>query len=139
MSMAEDFKAFAFKGNVMDLAVGVIVGAAFGKIVDSFVSNIVMPLVSLALPEGNWRESGIYLTRVMTDGKLDEKLSKKLTYGAFIGNVIDFFIVAFVLFLIVSKVMGAFKKAEAAAPAAPAEPPAQEKLLAEIRDLLKKG
>ena len=133
MSMSGEFRAFAFKGNVVDLAVGVIIGAAFGKIVESFVSNIVMPVVSLVLPEGNWRESGIYLTRVITDGKLDEKLSKKLTYGAFMGNVIDFFIIAFVLFLIVTKIIGAMKKAEAAAP------PAQEALLAEIRDLLKKA
>lgn len=136
MSMSEDFKKFAFKGNVVDLAVGVIIGAAFGKIVESFVGNIIMPVVSLALPGGNWREASLPLkTVLLPDGKVDEKLSKSLTYGAFIGNVIDFFIVAFVLFLLVSKVMAAFNKKEEVAP----EVPAQEKLLAEIRDLLKKG
>ncbi len=136
MSMAEDFKAFAFKGNVVDLAVGVIIGGAFGKIVSSFVDNIIMPVVSLAMPEGSWKESGFYLAKVyLKDGvTIDDKLSKKLAYGAFLGNVLDFVILAFILFLIVTKLISAFKKTEAAA-----EPSAQEKLLAEIRDLLKKA
>ena len=131
MSMMEDFKKFAFKGNVVDLAVGVVIGAAFGKIVSSLVENLIMPLVSLALPGGNWREAGIVLKTAA-----DPKNNTVLKYGAFFGTVLDFLVVAFVLFMIVSKIVNAVvKKAEEAPP----EPTASEKLLSEIRDLLKKS
>ncbi len=130
MAMMEDFKKFAFKGNVVDLAVGVVIGAAFGKIVSSLVENLIMPIVSLALPGGNWRDAGIVLKVAA-----DPKNNTVLKYGAFLGTVLDFLVVAFVLFLIVSRIVGAVvKKAEEAPP----EPTASEKLLGEIRDLLKK-
>jgi large conductance mechanosensitive channel len=118
--MWKDFKAFAFKGNVVDLAVGVVIGGAFGKIVAALVEHIIMPLIGKVMPAGgytSWAPGGIKA-------------------GLFLGAVIDFLIIAFVLFIVVSGIKKATDKP--AAPAAPPEPPAQEKLLAEIRDLLKK-
>lgn len=100
MSLWSDFKAFAFKGNVLDLAVGVIIGAAFGKIVTALVSDLIMPAVSLVLPSGNWRESGFVL-RHAANAKDDVTLK----YGDFAGNVLDFLIVSFVLFLLVSRLV----------------------------------
>ena len=122
-----EFKDFAMRGNVLDLAVGVIIGGAFGKIVSSVVDDILMPLVGMAL------------------GGLDFKnLSLKIgdaqvMYGNFIQNVIDFLIVAFCIFLIVKGINSLTKKKneEPAAPEAPTEPSNEEKLLSEIRDLLK--
>lgn len=102
MSLLADFKKFAFKGNVVDLAVGVVIGAAFGKIVTALVEDLVMPLVSLALPGGNWREAGTILKEAA-----DPKNSVVIKYGHFFGSVLDFLVVAFVLFLVVSKVIKA--------------------------------
>jgi large conductance mechanosensitive channel len=122
--MLKEFKAFAMRGNVVDLAVGVIIGAAFSKIVGSFIDDVITPLIlKPALEAAN-------LT------KLEElTLFGTVKYGNFIAAVINFVIVAFVLFLLI-KGMNATKKAEA--PAAPAAPPADILLLTEIRDLLKK-
>jgi large conductance mechanosensitive channel len=102
MSLLSDFKAFAFKGNVVDLAVGVIIGAAFGKIVTALVGDIIMPVVSLILPSGDWRASGIVLRHAA-----DPKDDVVLKYGDLAGNVLDFLIVAFVLFIVVSKIVKA--------------------------------
>ncbi|HYQ14912.1 MAG TPA: large conductance mechanosensitive channel protein MscL [Polyangiaceae bacterium] len=102
MAFVEDFKQFAFKGNVVDLAVGVVIGGAFGKIVSALVSDLVMPLVALALPSGDWRKSGLVL-KVATDPKDNVVLG----YGDFIGAVLDFFVVALVLFVIVSRIIKA--------------------------------
>lgn len=102
MSLFADFKQFAFKGNVVDLAVGVIIGGAFGKIVTALVSNIVMPLVALVLPNGDWRNAGIVLRHAA-----DPKDDVVLKYGDFIGSVLDFLIVAIVLFIVVSKIVKA--------------------------------
>jgi large conductance mechanosensitive channel len=118
--MWNDFKAFAFKGNVIDLAVGTVIGGAFGKIVAALVDHIIMPLVGKMLPAGGyeaWAPGGIKL-------------------GLLLGAMINFLIIAIVLFMVVSAIKKATDKP--AAPAAPPEPSAQEKLLAEIRDLLKK-
>ena len=123
-----EFKAFAFKGNVVDLAVGVIVGAAFGKIVDSLVKNVIMPLIGAILP-GNQGYLG--WTLVIND--------KDVPYGLFIGEVVNFLIVSIALFIFIVKFLGWMmrsKKAEAAAP--PPSPSKQEVLLTEIRDLLQK-
>jgi len=100
MALLDDFKKFAFKGNVVDLAVGVIIGAAFGKIITAVVADLIMPVVALALPAGDWRTSGFVLRHGATP-----KDDVVLRYGDFLGAVLDFLIVAFVLFLLVSKIV----------------------------------
>src|SRR5258706_14194553 len=102
MAFIDDFKKFAFKGNVVDLAVGVVIGAAFGKIVTALVSDLVMPLVSMILPSGDWRTSGLVL-RAAKEAK-DNVVWK---YGDFLGAVLDFFVVALALFIIVSRLVKA--------------------------------
>ena len=102
MAFIDDFKKFAFKGNVVDLAVGVVIGGAFGKIVSALVADMVMPLVALVLPSGDWRTSGMVLKEAA-----DPKDNVILKYGDFIGAVLDFFVVALVLFLIVSRIIKA--------------------------------
>jgi large conductance mechanosensitive channel len=124
--MLKEFKAFAMRGNVVDLAVGVIIGGAFGKIVGSMIDDVITPLLlKPALDAANLTELG-QLTLFGT-----------VKYGNFLSAVINFVIIAFVLFMII-KGITASKKKEAEAPAAPAEPAADIKLLSEIRDLLKK-
>ena len=125
MGMLKEFKEFAMKGNVMDLAIGVIIGAAFGKIVSSLVDNILMPIVGILLQGVN------FASLVVKVGDAEIK------YGLFIGAIIDFIIIALVLFMII-KAMNNLRKKEAAAPAAPPAPSNEEKLLMEIRDLLRK-
>ncbi len=102
MALVDDFKKFAFKGNVVDLAVGVIIGGAFGKIVSALVADLVMPLVALILPSGDWRESGIVLRQAAV-----AKDNVTLKWGDFLGTVLDFLVVAIVLFIIVSKIVKA--------------------------------
>lgn len=102
MAFIDDFKKFAFKGNVIDLAVGVVIGAAFGKIVSALVADLVMPIVALVLPSGDWRTSGLVLKEAA-----DPKDNVVLKYGDFIGAVLDFFVVALVLFLVVSRIIKA--------------------------------
>jgi large conductance mechanosensitive channel len=102
MPVIEDFKKFAFKGNVVDLAVGVVIGAAFGKIVAALVADFIMPVVALVMPSGDWRASGIVLRHAA-----DPKDDVSLKYGDFLGSVLDFLIVALVLFFIVSKILKA--------------------------------
>lgn len=123
--MLKEFKAFAMRGNVVDLAVGVIIGAAFGTIVTSFIADVLTPL--LLKPA---------LDAAQLSKLEDLTVFGAVKYGKFLSATINFIIVAFVLFLIV-KGMNAAKKKEEAKPAAPAEPPADIKLLTEIRDLLK--
>jgi large conductance mechanosensitive channel len=124
--MLKEFKAFAMRGNVVDLAIGVIIGGAFGKIVGSLIDDVITPLLlKPALDAANLTELG-QLTLFGT-----------VKYGNFLSAVINFVIIALVLFLII-KGITASKKKEAEAPAAPAEPAADIKLLSEIRDLLKK-
>ncbi|MCI6643016.1 MAG: large-conductance mechanosensitive channel protein MscL [Alloprevotella sp.] len=125
MGFIQEFKDFAIKGNAMDLAVGVIIGGAFGKIVTSIVEDLIMPLVGIFTGGVDFK------TLAVTVGEA------KITYGNLIQNILDFIIIAFCIFCIV-KVINNMKKKEAEAPAAPAEPSAEEKLLTEIRDLLKK-
>jgi large conductance mechanosensitive channel len=102
MAFIDDFKKFAFKGNVVDLAVGVVIGAAFGKIVSAMVADLVMPLVSLVLPSGDWRQAGIVLKTAA-----DPKDNVILKYGDFLGAILDFFVVALALFVIVSRIIKA--------------------------------
>jgi large conductance mechanosensitive channel len=102
MAFFEDFKKFAFKGNVVDLAVGVVIGGAFGKIITAVVADVVMPLVALVLPSGDWRANGIVLRTAA-----DPKDNVILKYGDFMGAVLDFFVVALALYFIVSKLVQA--------------------------------
>lgn len=131
MSFTSEFKAFAMKGNVVDMAVGIIIGAAFGKIVASFVADILMPPLGVALGGVNFTDLSLVI-----QAAVDDKAAVVIAYGKFIQTVIDFFIIALAVFVGI-KAMNSMKKKEEA-PKAPAAPPKQEVLLEEIRDLLKK-
>ncbi len=125
MGFIKEFKEFAMKGNVMDMAVGVIIGGAFGKIVSSLVDDVIMPLVGM-------------LTGGVDFTKLSAKIGEaEVMYGNFIQNIIDFLIIAFCIFLMI-KGMNKLARKKEEEPEAPAEPSNEEKLLGEIRDLLKK-
>jgi large conductance mechanosensitive channel len=128
--MLKEFKAFALKGNVLDLAIGVIIGGAFGKIVTSLVNDIIMPLISILLQGISFSD----LKYVITPAK-GEVAEVALNYGMFIQTTVDFVIIAFSIFLFV-KLLTKMKKKEEAAPA-PVVPSKEELLLTEIRDLLK--
>lgn len=132
MRMMQEFKEFAIKGNVVDMAVGVIVGAAFGKIVSSFVADVVMPPIGVLLGGVNFSDLAITIKEAA--GKSPAVV---IAYGKFAQTVIDFAIIAFVIFMAVRLIVS-LKKKEEAAPVAPAAPSAEQVLLAEIRDLLKK-
>jgi large conductance mechanosensitive channel len=132
VSIVQEFKEFAVRGNVIDMAVGVIVGTAFGKIVSSFVSDVIMPPIGVLLGGVNF--SDLALTIKEAAGTSPAVV---MAYGKFTQTVIDFVIIAFVIFTVVRLINSLKKKAEAAPPA-PAAPSKQELLLAEIRDLLKK-
>ena len=136
--MLKEFREFALKGNVVDLAIGVIIGAAFGKIVDSMVGDMIMPLIG-ALGSVDFSNYFVGLNSGVTATVLDEakKQGAVLAWGKFVTVMINFIIIAFVLFLVV-KGMNKLKRQAPPAPAVPAEPPADVKLLAEIRDLLAK-
>ena len=131
MSILKEFKEFAVKGNVIDMAVGIIIGAAFGKIVSSLVGDVVMPPIGAILGGVDFSNLSI-----VVQAAVDKKPAVLINYGKFLQTIIDFTIIAFAIFMAV-KAMNALKKKEAAVPAIPAAPPNQEVLLAEIRDLLK--
>lgn len=137
MGFFKEFKDFAVKGNVMDMAIGVVIGGAFGKIVTSLVSDIIMPLISACtggLTFTNWKW---VIREAVMNGEEVVKPELALTWGNFIQVIFDFIIIAFCIFLVV-KGINKMKKKEEEAPAAPAEPSEDVKLLTEIRDLLKK-
>lgn len=131
MSILSEFKAFAVKGNVVDMAVGIIIGAAFGKIVSSFVGDVVMPPLGVLI--GGVDFTDLAITLKAAEGDLPAVV---LAYGKFIQTVIDFLIVAFAIFMGI-KVLNKLKREEAAAPEAPPAPSKEQELLSEIRDLLK--
>lgn len=132
-----DFKDFAMKGNVIDMAVGVIIGGAFGKIVSSLVNDIIMPLVSLCTGSVNFSDLKADLRGQQVDAAGNVvKEALTFNYGMFIQNIVDFLIIAFCIFVAL-RFMMKFKKKEEEAPAPAPEPTAEEKLLTEIRDLLK--
>ncbi len=135
MGMMSEFKDFAMKGNVVDMAVGIVIGGAFGKIVSSFVADVLMPPIGLAL--GGVDFSDLAVTLQEKTATAEAVLMK---YGAFIQTVVDFIIIAFAIFLVVKAMNAAqnmAKKEEEVAEEAPPEPSAEEKLLTEIRDALK--
>ena len=135
MSFIQDFKAFALKGNVVDMAVGVIIGGAFGKIVTSVVNNIIMPPIGVLTGGVDFTDLKLIIKEA--EGEAE---AVTLNYGQFIQDVVDFLIIAFCIFLMVKGIsaLNRKKEEEAAAPAPAPEPSAEEKLLTEIRDLLKK-
>ncbi len=132
MSFASEFKDFAMKGNVVDMAVGIIIGAAFGKIVASFVSDVVMPALGMAIGGVNFSDLAITLKEA---GEGTEAVL--ITYGAFLQTIFDFLIIALAIFVAI-KAMNAMKKKEQEAPAEPPKPSDEVLLLREIRDSLKK-
>ncbi|MDE6582174.1 MAG: large-conductance mechanosensitive channel protein MscL, partial [Duncaniella sp.] len=135
----KEFKDFAMRGNVIDMAVGVVIGAAFGKIVSSLVDDLIMPLVGVATGGINFTDYKWVIQKAVMDGTEIIKPEVTLNWGTWIQTIVNFLIVAFCIFLAI-KVMNRFRKEEAAAAeeaAAPAEPTKEEVLLTEIRDLLK--
>jgi large conductance mechanosensitive channel len=127
--MAQEFKDFAMRGNVVDMAVGIVIGGAFGKIVSSFVNDVLMPPIGLML--GGVDFTGLTIT---LQEATEEVAAVTLNWGAFVQTVIDFLIIAFAIFLVIKAMNAAKKKDEEKAPA---EPPKQELLLTEIRDALR--
>ncbi|MGE3930932.1 MAG: large-conductance mechanosensitive channel protein MscL [Hyphomonadaceae bacterium] len=143
MSIVKEFREFALKGNVVDLAVGVIIGAAFGTIVSSLVDDIVMPPIGMLLAGIDFSALKLVLREAVPatgvegePGFVVAVPEVAINYGSFINNVIKFAIVAWVLFFVI-RAMNAMKRKQEAAPASPPEVPADVKLLTEIRDLLK--
>jgi len=133
--MLKEFKEFAMKGNMLDLAIGVVIGAAFGKIITSLVDDIINPLLGLLIGRADFSNRFINLSggSYATLAEAKQAGAAVVSYGVFINTIINFLIVAFVLFLVVRAVNRMRREEEAA----PAPPPAEEKLLAEIRDILK--
>ncbi|RRD02027.1 large conductance mechanosensitive channel protein MscL [Prevotella sp. OH937_COT-195] len=138
MGFIKEFKEFAMRGNVMDMAVGVIIGGAFGKIVTSLVDHIIMPLVGLATGGVNFNDMFVNLSdeKVNSLAEATEKGVAVFAYGAFVQSIIDFLIIAFCIFLMIKAMNKLSKKKEPEPETAP-EPSAEEKLLTEIRDLIK--
>jgi len=132
MRLIDEFKAFAMRGNVVDMAVGIIIGAAFGKIVSSIVSDIIMPPIGLLLGGVNFTD-----LKVVMKAATETNPAVTWNYGKFLQVTFDFFIVAFAVFMLI-KAINAMKKKEEAIPPPPPAPSKEETLLTEIRDLLKK-
>ncbi|CAG1022012.1 Large-conductance mechanosensitive channel [Patescibacteria group bacterium] len=131
MKIIKEFKEFAVRGNVVDMAVGVVIGGAFGKIVSSLVADVIMPPVGLILGGVNFSDLSIVLKEAV-----DKSPAVMINYGKFIQTIIDFTIIAFAIFMVV-KLINSLKREKIEEPAAPPEPSAEELLLIEIRDLLK--
>lgn len=131
MSMMQEFKKFAMRGNVVDMAVGIIIGGAFGKIVSSFVADVIMPPIGILIGGVDFSKLAITLK-----GAVGDAAAVTIGYGKFIQTVLDFLIIAFAIFMVV-KAMNALKKKEEAAPAPPPAPTKEELLLTEIRDILR--
>lgn len=132
MSIVKEFKEFAMKGNVVDLAVGIIIGGAFGKIVSSFVGDVIMPPLGLLIGGVDFRDLSVTLKSAVTGSP-----GVMLRYGSFVQTIFDFAIIAFAIFLLI-KGINTLKRRKDAVPAVPPKPSEVEILLTEIRDLLKK-
>ncbi len=131
MSMVSEFKEFAMRGNVVDMAVGIVIGGAFGKIVSSFVADVLMPPLGLLLGQVDFSDLAVTLMAASEGAE-----AVTLRYGLFIQSVVDFVIIAFAIFMVI-KAMNTVMKKEAEAPPAPPEPSKEEVLLTEIRDALR--
>ena len=132
MGMMSEFKDFAMRGNVVDMAVGIVIGGAFGKIVSSFVADVLMPPIGLLLGNVDFSDLAVTLKAAAEGAE-----AVTLRYGVFIQTVIDFVIIAFAIFMVVKAMNSLKKKEEAAPPPAPPEPSKEEVLLTEIRDALR--
>jgi large conductance mechanosensitive channel len=128
----KEFKDFAMRGNVVDMAVGIVIGGAFGKIISSLVKDVIMPPIGVLLGGVDFSEMGIVIKEAT-----DAAEAVIIKYGVFLNTIIEFVIIAFAIFMVI-KGMNSMKKKEEAAPAAPPAPSKEEVLLGEIRDLLKK-
>ena len=137
MGMVSEFKEFAMRGNVVDLAVGVVIGTAFGKIVASLVNDIIMPAIGYAIGGVNFKDLAFELSPASVDAAGAEVAAVLVRYGAFIQTIVDFLIIAFAIFVAV-KAMNSLKRKEAASPEPPPAPSEEVKLLTEIRDALKR-
>lgn len=141
MGLVKEFKTFAMRGNVLDMAVGIIIGGAFGKIVSSFVTDVIMPPIGILVGGSDFSDLKLVLKEpVLGEAGKIITAGATLNYGMFINSVIDFVIIAFAIFMLI-KGMNRLQRKEqekAVEPPAPAEPSNEEKLLTEIRDLLKK-
>jgi large conductance mechanosensitive channel len=138
MKMLDEFKAFAMRGNVVDMAVGIIIGGAFGKIISSFVGDVLMPPLGLLLGGIDFKDMTFVLKDAVMNGAEVVTPAVSLNYGMFIQNVVDFLIIAFAIFMAIKAMNSMKKQEEPAAPEAPPAPTKEQELLAEIRDLLKK-
>ena len=132
MGMMSEFKDFAMRGNVVDMAVGIVIGGAFGKIVSSFVADVLMPPIGILLGGVDFTDLAVTLQQAV-----GETAAVTLNYGSFIQTIVDFIIIAFAIFLVVKAMNSMKKKEEAAPPPAPPEPSKEEVLLTEIRDALR--
>jgi large conductance mechanosensitive channel len=132
MGMMQEFKTFAMRGNVVDMAVGIIIGGAFGKIVSSFVADVIMPPIGILIGGVNFSNLAIIIKEATGDAA-----AVTLNYGKFIQSIVDFVIIAFAIFMVI-KGMNSLKKKEEEKPAAPPSPSKEETLLTEIRDVLMK-
>jgi len=130
--MIQEFKTFAMRGNVVDMAVGIIIGAAFGKVVSSFVADVIMPPIGLLIGGVDFSNLAITLKQAVGDAP-----AVTLSYGKFIQSIVDFVIIAFAIFMVI-KAMNTLQKKQEDAPAPPPAPTPEENLLTEIRDILKK-
>lgn len=137
MGLIKEFKEFAMRGNVLDMAVGIVIGGAFGKIVSSFVEDILMPPIGVLMGGVNFSDLKVVFKQAVMDGENVVTPEVALRYGNFIQVIFDFLIVAFAIFMLL-KAVNKFNKKKEEAPAAPEAPPADVQLLTEIRDLLQK-
>jgi len=138
MSIIKEFREFAVKGNMVDMAVGIIIGAAFGKIVSSLVNDVIMPPLGLLIGGVDFTDLKVILKAASIDQAGNAVSAVTLNYGTFVQTFVDFLIVAFAIFMVVKVINQLKKKQEAAPPPAPPAPTKEEQLLTEIRDLLKK-
>jgi len=136
MRILQEFKAFAMRGNVVDMAVGIVIGGAFGKIVSSLVTNVIMPPIGVITGGADFKNLEIVLKEATVDAAGNPVPAVAIGYGAFINTIIDFVIIAFAIFMVV-KLMSLARKKQAPAAAAPPPPTKEEQLLGEIRDILK--
>lgn len=138
MGMTKEFKEFAMRGNVMDMAVGIVIGGAFGKIVSSLVKDVIMPPIGLALGDVDFTNLSIVLKEAVMQGEEVVAEAVTLNYGLFINTIIEFIIIAFAIFMVIKAINNMKRKKEEEPAPAPDPGPSETDLLTEIRDLLKK-